>query len=124
MWNVTYFAPQYDTGLELHYVYRVRTGRHFAFWKSGLGLSRFATKSNSDFEANGSTRGHWKSTEPVRKIVRTAFEAAGVPSYGPHAFRHMLARHAAKNGGSVAELEAPLQNLGHAGVLTTLLSYG
>lgn len=82
------------------------------------------TKSNSGFEASGFTRGHWKSTEPVRKIVRSAFEAAGVPNYGPHAFRHMLARHAAKNASSVAELVAASQNLGHTDVLTTLRSYG
>ena len=83
-----------------------------------------AAKSNAGFEAVGLTRAHWKTTEPVRKIVRTAFEAAGVPNYGPHAFRHMLARHAAKNCNSVAELVATSQNLGHTDVLTTLRSYG
>jgi integrase len=60
----------------------------------------------------------------VRKIVRAAFEAAGIPNYGPHAFRHMLARDAAKNARSVAELVATSQNLGHTDVLTTLRSYG
>ncbi|PYC47768.1 recombinase XerC [Litorivita pollutaquae] len=80
--------------------------------------------SNSGFTANGFTRQHWKTTEPVRKIVRIAFEAAGVPNYGPHAFRHMLARHAAKHCTSVAELVATSQNLGHTDVLTTLRSYG
>ncbi|MEP4814632.1 MAG: hypothetical protein ABJQ34_19250 [Paracoccaceae bacterium] len=83
-----------------------------------------AAKSNSGFAANGFTRDHWKTTEPVRKIVRSAFEAAGVPNYGPHAFRLMLARHAAKNASSVAELVATSQNLGHTDVLTTLRSYG
>ena len=80
--------------------------------------------SNSGFTANGFTRQHWKTTEPVRKIVRIAFETAGVPNYGPHAFRHMLARHAAKHCTSVAELVATSQNLGHTDVLTTLRSYG
>jgi integrase len=83
-----------------------------------------AVNSNLGFAASGSTRENWKSTEPVRKIVRIAFEAAGVPNYGPHAFRHMLARHAAKNATSVAELVAASQNLGHTDVLTTLRSYG
>ncbi|MDP0947164.1 hypothetical protein, partial [Klebsiella pneumoniae] len=46
------------------------------------------------------------------------------PNYGPHAFRHMLARHAAKTCESVAELVATAQNLGHTDVLTTLRSYG
>lgn len=83
-----------------------------------------AAKSNAGFEASGFTRGYWKSTEPVRKIVRTSFEAAGVPNYGPHAFRHMLARNAAQNAKSVAELVAVSQNLGHTDVLATLRSYG
>ncbi len=70
-----------------------------------------AVNSNLGFAASGSTRENWKSTEPVRKIVRIAFEAAGVPNYGPHAFRHMLARHVVKNCTSVAELVANSQNL-------------
>lgn len=81
-------------------------------------------RANSGFKPDGFTRRPWTSTEPVRQIVRTAFEAAGLPNYGPHAFRHMLARHTAKNAGSVAELVAASQNLGHTDVLTTLRSYG
>ena len=80
--------------------------------------------SNAGFASNGFTRKNWKTTEPVRKIVRLAFEAAGIPNYGPHAFRHMLARHAARHCTSVAELVANSQNLGHTDVLTTLRSYG
>lgn len=76
------------------------------------------------FTANGFTRAHWKTTEPVRKIVNAAFDAAGLPAYGPHAFRHMLARHVARHCDSVAELVATSQNLGHTDVLTTLRSYG
>jgi integrase len=83
-----------------------------------------AAKSNSGFAANCFTRDQWKTTEPVRKIVRAAFETAGVPNYGPHAFPHMLARHAARHCTSVAELVATSQNLGHTDVLTTLRSYG
>jgi len=60
----------------------------------------------------------------VCQIVRSAFETAGLPNYGPHAFRHMLARHAAKHCKSVAELVATSQNLGHTDVLTTLRSLG
>ncbi|MEM8804215.1 MAG: site-specific integrase [Pseudomonadota bacterium] len=81
-------------------------------------------QSNTGFAAKGFTRTHWKTTEPVRKIVNTAFDAVGLPAYGPHAFRHMLARHAAKTCESVAELVATSQNLGHTDVLTTLRSYG
>lgn len=80
--------------------------------------------SNQGFVSDGFKRRTWQSTEPVRKIVRKAFETAGFYNYGPHAFRHMLARHTAKNCKSVAELVATSQNLGHAGVLITLSNYG
>jgi integrase len=80
--------------------------------------------SNAGFELNGFDRRHWKTTEPVRKIVNQAFDNAGQPNYGPHAFRHMLARHAVDTSQSVAEIVAASQNLGHAGLLVTLTSYG
>lgn len=83
-----------------------------------------APLANSGFVAEGFDRRPWKSTEPVRKIVKAAFNAAKLDSFGPHAFRHMLARHAAKNCTSVAEIVATAQNLGHSDVLTTLRSYG
>lgn len=85
-----------------------------------------ALKANVEtgFQADGFERRSWKSTEPARKIVNAAFAAASLPTFGPHAFRHMLARHAAKNCTSVAEIVATSQNLGHTDMLTTLRSYG
>lgn len=83
-----------------------------------------AAQANTGFKATGFARRPWKSTEPVRKIVNEAFDRAGLPQFGPHAFRHMLARNAAKNATSVAEFVANSQNLGHTDVLTTLRSYG
>lgn len=76
------------------------------------------------FKAEGFKRASWKTTEPVRKIVNEAFARASLPAFGPHAFRHMIARHKAKSCKSVAELVATSQNLGHTDVLTTLRSYG
>lgn len=69
-----------------------------------------APQSNTGFSAEGFARRPWKNTEPVRKIVNEAFAAANLDAFGPHAFRHMLARHAAKNCNSVAELVATSQN--------------
>ncbi len=83
-----------------------------------------AARANNGFKATGFARRPWKSTEPTRKIVNGAFAKAGLPQFGPHAFRHMLARHAANTATSVAELVANSQNLGHTDVLTTLRSYG
>ena len=62
-----------------------------------------AATSRSGFAADGLKRSPWKSTEPIRKIVNEAFAAANLPAFGPHAFRHMHARHAAKTCTSVAE---------------------
>ena len=83
-----------------------------------------SSAANTGFKAEGFERRQWKSTEPARKIVNQAFKTANLPAFGPHAFRHMLARHAAKTCSSVAELVATSQNLGHTDVLTTLRSYG
>lgn len=80
--------------------------------------------SNTGFAAEGFERRPWKSTEPVRTIVNAAFRAAKLDGFGPHSFRHMLARHATRNCTSVAEIVATAQNLGHSDVLTTLRSYG
>ena len=69
-------------------------------------------------------RGFWKTTEPVSRIVKEAFEAANIPNYRPRSFRHMVARHAVATTESVEELVAAAQNLGHTEILTTLRSYG
>lgn len=61
-----------------------------------------APRAKIGFKVEGFTRSTWKSTEPARKIVNGAFIAAILPAFGPHSFRHMLARHAAKNCRSVA----------------------
>lgn len=82
-----------------------------------------ASQSNTGFAVEGFERRPWKSTEPVRKIVNGAFQAVKLDGFGPHAFRHMLARRATKDC-TVPELVAMAQNLGHTDVLTTLRSYG
>jgi hypothetical protein len=42
------------------------------------------------FHAVGLARHHWSSAGPVRKIVRSAFKAVGVPYANPHSFRNTL----------------------------------
>ena len=84
-----------------------------------------ALTANTDagFKTEGFERRHWKCTEPVRKIVNHAFAAANLQAFGPHAFRHMHARHAAKTCTSIAELISTSQNLGHKDVMTTVGSH-
>ena len=87
-------------------------------------VTALTTYSGSGFTTNGFARAHWKTTEPVRKIVNTAFHTVGLQPFGPHAFRHMLARHAAKTCTSISELVEVSQNLGHEDVMMTVRRYG
>ena len=46
---------------------------------------------NRQFRAAGLARRHWANAGPIRAIFREAFEAAGLPAFNPHSFRHALA---------------------------------
>lgn len=76
------------------------------------------------FRAVGLSDACWASTEPVRAILKRAFERAGLPYFNPHSFRDMLIRHAMALGLTAEGLKSWSQNLGHDEVLTTLTSYG
>lgn len=52
-----------------------------------------SAKGTDGFKATGVERRHWSSTEPIRKIANTAFNAAGLEPYGPHSFRQIHSRH-------------------------------
>jgi len=76
------------------------------------------------FKTVGLKRAHWKQSASARRIIKGAFEAAGLPPFGPHSFRNMLVSEMYRRGVSVAVLKAGSQNLGHESLLTTLTSYG
>lgn len=76
------------------------------------------------FRAVGLSADFWSTAAPVRKIVREAFQLAGIRPFGPHSFRHMHARAVLKSGASVEKVWAVSQNLGHSSMITTLGSYG
>lgn len=76
------------------------------------------------FEAVGLDRVPWSGAGPVRKIVGTAFSGAGMPAYGPHSFRHLLARLGEENTDTIEAFKAWSENLGHDDMLITLTSYG
>ena len=79
---------------------------------------------NDCFVAEGLSREHWSTAQPVRDIVRAGFESAGLPSFFPHSFRHMLVQQAYRLCRTPEEFKAWSQNFGHQEVLTTLMSYG
>ena len=76
------------------------------------------------FERSGLRRAHWSSAAPIRKVVGDAFEAAGLPRFGPHGFRKTLVQLGESVCGPPEEFKAWSQNLGHEKVLTTFTSYG
>jgi integrase/recombinase XerD len=76
------------------------------------------------FEASGVLREHWSTTTPIRKIFKSAFEAAGLEYFNPHSFRKTLGQLGETACRSPEEFKAWSQNLGHEGVLTTFYSYG
>jgi integrase len=76
------------------------------------------------FQPDGLSKEHWSTAAPMCKIFRQAFEAAGLPYFNPHSFRHTLG-HVAKDYCKTPEdFKAWSQNLGHESVLTTWGSYG
>jgi integrase len=76
------------------------------------------------FESAGLDRKHWKDAAAIRRIFKEAFEAAGLPYFNPHSFRNTLVGLGQKICPNPEALKAWSQNLGHAHVLTTLMSYG
>jgi integrase/recombinase XerD len=76
------------------------------------------------FQAGGLARKHWSNASAIRAIFREAFEAAGLPSFNPHSFRHALALLGERTCKTPEDFKAWSQNLGHEQVLTTLTSYG
>ena len=79
---------------------------------------------NNCFKADGLSREFWASATPVRDIFRAAFQAADLPCYSPHTFRHMIVSEMYRRKLSIAQFKAWSQNLGHEGAMTTLTSYG
>ena len=76
------------------------------------------------FAASGLKRENWTNADPIRRICRTAFAAAGLPYYSPHSFRSTIARSGERTCRTPGELEAWSQSLGHGQVMTTFQSYG
>lgn len=66
----------------------------------------------------------WADTGPVRRIFRSAFEAAGLPYFHPHSLRRTLMRLGYDLNLSQREMTAWSMNMGHEHVQTSLGSYG
>lgn len=80
--------------------------------------------SDRAFEAQGLSRKHWSTAEPIRRIFRAAFAAAGLSAFNPHSLRKTLALHADTLNLTREEEKAYSQNFGHESIWTTRESYG
>lgn len=76
------------------------------------------------FAPAGLAREGWNGSGPVRDVFKRAFAVASLPYFNPHSFRDMIVRHAVSLNLPTEEMKAWSQNLGHAEVMTTLISYG
>ncbi|UVC09592.1 tyrosine-type recombinase/integrase [Rhizobium sp. TH2] len=86
--------------------------------------TRMARGNEGYFGAAGLCRDHWSNAAAIRRIFKTAFEAAGLPYANPHSLRSTLAALGQKLCRSPEDYKAWSQNLGHEQVLTTFVSYG
>jgi integrase/recombinase XerD len=86
--------------------------------------TKVANNKDKKFSACGVLKEHWATAHPIRQVFKRAFEKAGIQYFNPHSFRDTLVRIGEQLCQSPEEFKAWSQNLGHAGVLTTLYSYG
>lgn len=66
----------------------------------------------------------WEKSSSARKIFEKRFNAAGVPYFHPHTFRHLVVKEFMKIPLTEEQKKAISQNLGHEHVSTTFGSYG
>jgi len=76
------------------------------------------------FRPVGLRRDGWTSAGPIRTIFRDAFTAAELPYFNPHSFRDTLAQLGERICPTMEALKAWSLNFGHAGMMTTMTSYG
>jgi integrase/recombinase XerD len=122
----TYFVPLGDDIQEIFEEW-VRHLEEALLWGPDDPLfprTRIVTGANRRFEANGLDRVGWRTSAPIRAIFRKAFEAAGVPYFNPHSFRHALTRHGQTVCVTLEDHKAFSQNLGHSSIKTTEMHYG
>jgi integrase/recombinase XerD len=122
----TYFVPVGDDIREIFEGW-VRHLKDVLLWGPDDPLfprTRVVSGADRRFEVNGLERAGWRTSAPIRSIFRRAFEAAGVPYFNPHSFRHTLTRHGQTICVTLEDHKAFSQNLGHSSIKTTEMHYG
>lgn len=76
------------------------------------------------FQPLGLDRAPWSNGTRICNIYRDAFVSAGLPGFDAHSIRHTLTELGSQLCGTIEEMKAWSQNVGHEDVMTTLRSYG
>ncbi|WP_420467868.1 tyrosine-type recombinase/integrase [Panacagrimonas sp.] len=86
--------------------------------------TRCTVGKSQQFQHDDLVREHWATATPIRQIFQRACAAAGLPYFNPHSVRNTLVMIGSRRCKTPEQFKAWSQNLGHDGVLTTLVSYG
>lgn len=76
------------------------------------------------FQIVGLSREHYKTNDPLRRVIKQTFAAAGLPPFTPHRFRNTLVEMSNRYISTPEELKAVSMNFGHSTVQMTVDGYG
>lgn len=120
----TFFPVGTAVGIVEDYVHMLTDELRFGPDDPLFPSTRMGHDADRSFEVQGLSRDPWAGGEPIRRIFRTAFAAAGLPYANPHSFRKTLARLGERLCRTPEEWKAWSQNLGHESETTTYVGYG
>lgn len=122
----TYFFPVGELPIQIltEWVSHLKTELFFSHDDPLFPKTKVANTQDKKFSACGVLKEHWATANPIRELFKRAFTKAGLQYFNPHSIRDTLVRIGEQICQSPEEFKAWSQNLGHAGVLTTLYSYG
>ena len=109
----TYFFPIGEAILKIFidWVYYLQKEKLYGYDAPLFPRTCLKHDKNLSFQAAGLVPEHWTTTSPARKIFRDAFEAAGLPYYHPHSFRHTLGHLMRTYCKDIEDIQAWSQNL-------------
>ena len=76
-----------------------------------------------EFKVTNLKRDIYQNANAIRKVIKQAFEVAGLPKFTPHAFRKTLVKWADGAYATREAFKAFSQNIGHTSVVTTVSAY-
>ena len=66
---------------------------------------------------------HYSNAGKIREVIKGAFAAAGLPTFGPHSFRKTLGILASQCCKTPEQFKAWSMNMGHENIAVTLNAY-